>query len=302
VSVRLALLNLGLRLIERPHLARASPEDLRASFEFKAKWLFLPPRGTERKAITLGGLSALSVSGPWSEENRVLLYFHGGGYVFGSPDTHSALVARLARKAGARAVMPRYRRAPEHPFPAAWEDAVAAWDNLLVSGIPPETIILGGDSAGGGLALSLLGTLVERGGSLPRAAFAFSPLTDLTFSGPSIIENAASEAMLPVERCLEMQSLYLAGHAPDDPRVSPLKAQYSPDVPVWLCVGDTEILRDDTTRLADKLKAQGVEAKMELGHKLPHVWPFFAPLLPDANRTLADLADWLRRQWSQGGN
>ncbi|XDA98412.1 alpha/beta hydrolase [Sulfitobacter sp. LCG007] len=288
-------LNFGLRRIERQFLARAQPDELRRSFETKARLLTWAPRHTRRHAMELGGVPALRIEGPWVTEARVLLYFHGGAFVFGSPETHAALVARLARRAGVAAVLPRYRLAPEHPFPAALDDALSAFDGLLAEGVAPERIVLGGDSAGGGLALALLGSLVAQGGPLPAGLFAFSPVTDLTFSGASVVENRLREAMLPVERFPELQNLYLAGHPPEDPRASPLFADFSGAGPIWLSVGDGEMLRDDTLRLAERMRAQGVSVRVELGHDLPHVWPFFSPFLPEARRTLDALARWFRR-------
>ncbi|MDW4499009.1 alpha/beta hydrolase fold domain-containing protein [Sulfitobacter sp. D35] len=300
----LRLLNAGLRRFERPHLLNASPEKLRASFEFKARWLFPVPRGTRRTRIDLAGIDALRIEGPWVDDSdSVLLYFHGGGYVFGSPNTHAALVARLARAAGVAAVLPWYRLAPEHPFPAACDDVMLAWHGLVSSGVPAERIVLGGDSAGGGLALSLLGTLIARGEPRPRGLFAFSPLTDMGFTGGSIIENADRDPVMPADRIGELQIFYLSGQDPQDPRASPLHASFEGASPVWLCVGDTEILRDDTLRIAERMRVQGVDVTLETGRDLPHVWPLFGPLLPEANATIRRLAEWIRRlRAPQGGS
>ena len=145
----------------------------------------------------------------------VLLYFHGGGYVFGSPKTHRAMLARLAGLTGMRACLPTYGLAPERPFPAAIEDARTAYTGLLASGVSADQIVIGGDSAGGGLVLALLGDICARGLAKPAAVFAFSPLTDLTFSGDSFRTNANSDVVLPASRAQEMVGMYLQGADPD---------------------------------------------------------------------------------------
>ncbi len=290
------VLNRFLRWFEKRHLARVrDPAEIRAGFETKARFWFRPPRGSTFRRTELGGVPVLwAQAGPG--DRGVLLYLHGGGYVFGSPDTHRAMLARLSQLTGMRACLPDYRLAPEHAFPAAFDDARAVYDGLLADGIAPARIVLGGDSAGGGLALALLGDLVARGQPLPRAAFAFSPLTDMSFSGDSLRANAAADVMLPAARASEMADMYLQGHDPRDPRASPLFADFTGAPPVWLSVGDTEILLADTTRLAVRLRDQGVAVSLNIAQDLPHVWPLFQRLLPEADATLADLAQWIRRQ------
>ena len=298
MSLRLRLLNLGLRLFEKPFLARvATPQEVRAGFLRKARWYFHPPRGTSYSKVTLAAareIEAIGVRCGAVREDAVLLYFHGGGYVFGAPETHKAMLARLSREAGMAAVLPRYRLAPEHPFPAAPEDARAAWDGLVATGVAPERIVLGGDSAGGGLALSLLAALLQEG-VRPAGCFAFSPLTDLTVSGGSMTENVQSDVILPASRAQEMAGFFLAGADPADPRASPLFADFTGAPPVWLTVGNTEILRDDTLRLADRLLAQKVAVTLEVQKNHPHVWLIFQTFLPEARATLADLGTWIRR-------
>jgi acetyl esterase/lipase len=228
-------------------------------------------------------------------DDRVVLYFHGGGYVFGSPRTHAAMLARLARHGGLRAVLPEYRLAPEAPFPAAVEDARTAWAALLARGTAPGRVVIGGDSAGGGLALALLGDLLERGAPLPAGVFAFSPLTDLGFSGASFAANAAAEVLLPAARAAEMAALYLQGADPLDPMASPLFADFTGAPPVLLMAGDTEILLDDTRRMADRMRRQGVAVCEQIARDLPHVWPLFWRYLPEGDAALRTVAAWIRR-------
>jgi len=298
-------LNLILRLTEKPYLARVrDPKVIRASFERRARWLFRPPRGVPVVPTRLG-TGAGALEGFWvgarAEGGPVILYFHGGAYVFGSPRTHAALAARLAQLTGVPVCLPDYRKAPEHPFPVAVEDARAAFEALIASGIPAGRIVLGGDSAGGGLALALLGDLCARGAELPAASFAFSPLTDLGFSGESFRANAARDVMLPAGRDRDMAQMYLLGADPAQPLASPLMADFTGAGPVWLAVGDTEIMLDDTRRMAANLFRQGVTVEEIIARDLPHVWPFFWRYLPEGEATLCALAGWITRQsWRSG--
>jgi acetyl esterase/lipase len=194
-----------------------------------------------------------------------------------------------------QAVLPEYRKAPEHPFPAAPDDVRAGWEALIASGVDPSDIVLGGDSAGGNLALVLLSELIAEGAGLPRAAFTLSPLTDMTYSGASVAENAATDVILPAERSGELQQMYLQGHDPGDPRVSPLRAKFDGAPPVYIAVSTVEMLRDDGLRMADRLKAADVHVTVELGENLPHVWPMFRPMIPQADATLRNIAGWISR-------
>ncbi|KAA0909870.1 alpha/beta hydrolase [Aquicoccus porphyridii] len=287
------ILNRGLRLFEKRQLARArSHEKLRRSFEFKARLFFHAPRGSRVQADHLNGVPVEWVSGPGVARGAgpILLYFHGGGYVFGSPRTHRAMLARVSGLSGLPACLPQYRLAPEHPFPVAVEDALSTY--RAVAG-RPGGVILGGDSAGGGLALALLGEILRQGETLPKGLFAFSPLTDLSFSGASIEENAHADVMLPPGRFDEVTEMYLPQGEVQDPRASPLLADFAGAPPVWLTVGDTEILRDDTLRIAERMRDQGVVVEAVLEHDLPHVWPIFQPFLPEAMATLRGLARWI---------
>jgi len=287
------VLNRWLRLVERRALARArEPARLRASFERKAKLLFHPPRGTDMRDIRMNNVAALRLRPP-GPIHRTLLYFHGGAYIFGSPNTHSAMLAHIARAAQAEAILPHYPLAPEAPFPAAPQTARRAYDALNLG----NPVILGGDSAGGGLALSLLAQLIQDGAALPSAAFALSPLTDLTFSGVSFAANADQEVVLEPAQAARATGMYLPpGQAPDDPRASPLFADFTGAPPIWLCAGDTEVLLDDTRRMAARLSAQDVPVTQIIARDLPHVWPIFHNVLPEARATIADLGAWIKDQ------
>ncbi len=289
------ILNHWLVWFEKPVLARTATQDvMRRRFERSARMFFYGPRDVARHWRDLGAGEALWLEPEGADPTKVLLYFHGGGYIFGSPRTHAAMVSVLAKAAGVRAVLPVYPLAPEQPYPAAVDRAEDAYHALVASGISPENIVIGGDSAGGGLVLALLARLIQAGADLPAAVFALSPLTDLTLSGASLRVNARCDVMLPNNRVEEMAAAYLAGAAATDPQASPLFADFKGCPPVWIAVGDTEILLDDTRRIVPRMKAQGVSVQMHIAHDVPHVWPLFHNTLPEARQTLRQLAGWIR--------
>ncbi|QBF33594.1 alpha/beta hydrolase [Thalassococcus sp. S3] len=295
MSLRARLLNLNLRFMEKPYLAKASdPQMLRQGFEKKARFWFRPPQGARFENSTLGDIPTIRATVGSCVTDAAILYFHGGGYVFGSPKTHRAMLAHLSRRTGLPAYLPAYRLAPEHCFPAAVEDALAAYSALIAEWVPASRIILGGDSAGGGLALSCLAEILREGLDRPAGCFALSPLADLTFSGASFADNAKAEVMLPAHRASEMVALYLNGRPAADPRATPLHAVFDGAPPVYLTAGDTEILLDDTRRMTSHLRAQNVEVTERIRRDLPHVWPIFHGLIPEAGETLDEVADWIR--------
>ena len=285
MSVRLTLANFLLRHGERRALARIQePAKIRRRMELQTKLFFRPKRGTliTREALALGenSVSALKIG---KGDQGTLLYFHGGAYIFGSPNTHNRLVAKLAKDSALSAYSVAYRLAPEHPFPAAIDDALIAYQALLGRGV--SNIILAGDSAGGGLALALLHAILAKKLPPPKAVIAFSPLTDQTLQSASIEENAKSEVMLPAERMAEVRDMYLTdGYK--NPLASPLFGDFHGAPPVFLSVGTKEILRDDALAMAAKLRRQGVPVTLEIVENAPHVWPFFHGLLPEADATL----------------
>ena len=289
MSFRLRLLNRVLHHVEKPRLATVEqPESGRKAFRLQ-RHLFREPAFATFLPDRLGGVPAL-----WSNvrihRDGVILYLHGGGYLLGGPSTHRALGARLSELTGLRVCLPRYRLAPEHPFPAAPEDAWAVWQALLDRGYPADRIVIGGDSAGGGLALSLLSRICAGGGPRPAGLFAMSAWTDLTLSGASLQDNAGRDRLLPVNQIGLTRDAYLGGADPSDPTASPLFADYPGCPPVFLQVAETEILRDDSLRMADALRQQGSEAELDLWGDLPHVWPIFQGWLPEADEALDRIA------------
>lgn len=307
MSRRLALINFLLRLVARPRLARTTdPVAARADFERTARLGFRIPPLTLRLPGHVRGEAegAREVPGLWiscgqAQPRRVILYLHGGAYVTGSPETHVGVVARLSKVSGLRAFVPDYRLAPEHPAPAALEDALAAWDGLYALGYDPDRIVLAGDSAGGGLAFALLAELCARG-TPPAMIVAFSPWTDLTGRGASIAANAGTESLLPASRFSELVKLYAGKIARDDPRLSPLFARFPGAPPAFLQVSDSEILRDDTLRMAERLKQQGAEVTLQIWPGAPHVFQIFDGWLPEARRALNEAGQAIRARVNPG--
>ncbi|MBT8200246.1 MAG: alpha/beta hydrolase [Acidimicrobiia bacterium] len=267
----------------------------RADAERFSKLLIQAP-SSQFEQIDAGGVPAERLTFSDVEPVRMLLHLHGGGYVVGSPRTHRALVSRLARRISADAVIPDYRLAPEHPFPAAVEDATAAYVSLLDEGVPPSRIVVSGDSAGGGLAASLLVNLRDKGHALPGAAVLLSPWTDLTLSSPSLYDPEIADPMLHVEGASHAAAAYLADTPPDHPLASPVFADLTGLPPLLIHVGDSEILIDDAKRLARRADEAGVDVKLEVWRDQIHVFHALGPFSPIARQALDAIADFAERQ------
>ncbi|MGF1447105.1 MAG: alpha/beta hydrolase fold domain-containing protein [Pikeienuella sp.] len=290
------LVNLALRIAVKPRLARVSdPMVLRKSLDRAARRLFRSPPGVRRHWETVPGEPPLRMLGlePAGAGTAMLLYFHGGVYVAGSPDTHAHLAARIAQAGGMRALLPAYRRAPEHPFPAALDDALAAYRTLLDRGLSPDRIALAGDSAGGGLAAALLVAIEAAALPGPAALAVFSPWADMTGRAPSLRQNARKDPMLPAHRLHDAVEMVLQGADPTDPRASPALARYGRPPPALIFASEDEILRDDAKALAAALASGGAPVRLVLKPRLPHAWPVLADLLSAGERTARDAGRFL---------
>ncbi len=248
----------------------------------------LPKEVTFHNAI-IGG-----INGEWAERstpaNTTMMYIHGGGFVACSPQTHRPITAALARR-GFRVFAPTYRLAPEFPFPAAVDDVVAAWRALRQQVEGP--IVVAGESAGGNLALALMISLRDRGENLPAAAALFSPATDFTGTGDSHRENSRRDAMFRPEILEQFRLAYLGGADPKNPLVSPLYADLNGLPPLFIEVGQREVLRDDAVRLAERAKNAGVRAELKVWPVVPHVWQMADSFIPEARRSLDAAANFL---------
>ena len=234
------------------------------------------PAGVSTQAVDAGGVPAEWVVPDAADENRVLLYLHGGGYCIGSIVTHRNIAALVAKASGARTLLIDYRLAPEHPFPAALDDAVSAYEWLLQTGVDPARLAVAGDSAGGGLSAALLVALRDRGLALPACAGLISPWTDLSGSGDSITTRAERDPSVTWPSLQRMANWYLAGQDPKEPLASPLFADHAGLPPLLVQVGDEEILLDDSTRLAARAEEAGVDVTLEVCEEMCHVWHGFA--------------------------
>jgi len=225
---------------------------------------------------------------------RVILYFHGGAYVAMSARTHRAITSRLASWSDASLFAVDYRLAPEHPFPAALDDAVAAYRALIAAGTPASNIAAAGDSAGGGLALALLLALRDAGELPPAAGVLFSPWTDLACTGESIVANDAADA-LSFGAWVGAQAQYYLGDTPaTHPLASPLYADLTGLPPLLIQVSDSEVLLDDSRRLAEKATQAGVATTLQIWPGVPHGWQMFAPFLPEGRAALRDASAFMR--------
>ncbi|WP_024511252.1 alpha/beta hydrolase [Bradyrhizobium sp. ARR65] len=224
---------------------------------------------------------------------RHLLYLHGGAYISGAPAHYRHFTWRIADAFKACVWALEYRLAPEHPFPAALDDAVAAHTWLLHNTPDASRLFVMGDSAGGGLMLGLLLRLRDEGRTLPSAGVALSPWTDLALTGRSLRENAASDPMLNAHHLPIFADYYLAGADPRAPYASPLYGNPGGLPPVLIQVGGDEILRDDAVRMAEKLQSQNPLSRLEVWPRMPHVWQLFVPFLPEANRAIAQIGDFI---------
>ena len=294
MSWQLRILRPFLKTVIKPLIGlAANPVTARKVFDLTTRFLsYTPPF-----SLMLGQAGARGgrwISNGQVHSRRVVLYFHGGGYIVGSPRSHQGMLARLSVFSKTRVFAPNYRLAPDAGFPAQIDDAVAAWQSLHAQGYAHGDIILGGDSAGGGLALALL-ALMCQDGQPPAGCFVFSPWTDLNLSGQSLRSNKKSDQLLPVARIAELRDMVLQGADPNDPRASPLLASFPNCPPVFFQVSQTEILLDDTLRMADSLRQQGVKVSVDLWPDLPHVAALFQGYLPEADETLSRVGKFIRQ-------
>ena len=247
----------------------------------------------ETERVGVNGTPAKWISAPESQENRVILYLHGGGYLFGSARTHRVMLAHMARASKARVLALDYRLAPEIPFPAPVEDSVSAYRWLLDQGISAKKMVIGGDSAGGGLAIAALVALRSVGEPMPAAGVCISAWTDMESTGQSHTTNAESDPSVSKERLLKIAKVYLAGKDPTAPLASPIHADLTGLPPLLLQVGSIEVLLDDSTLLKSRAKAAGVSVEMEVWDDMPHVWHHYAPILPEARKAIGRIGEFV---------
>jgi len=251
------------------------------------------------EAVDADGVSAEWTDAPGADPRRVIFYLHGGGYNIGSIESYRHFVGRMSRASKARVLSVGYRLAPEHPFPAAVDDAVTAYRWLLGQGIPASRIVISGDSAGGGLALAAMIRLRDEGDRLPAAAVCMSPSTDLAKEGESMRTRAHLDPIVRIDTS-SAHALRYVGEGGDfkHPLASPLYADLRGLPPLLILVGTNETLLDDSTRVADKARAAGVEVEIEIWEDMVHIWPFFAAVLPEGQRAIERMGNYIRGRFS----
>ncbi|HEV3424998.1 MAG TPA: alpha/beta hydrolase [Paraburkholderia sp.] len=251
-----------------------------------------PLRGEWLEPAVTGTIDTAGATG--TRGTPTILYMHGGGYYFCSPRSHRSLVFGLATRAGAPAFSLDYRLAPEHRFPAALDDAMTAYRYLIAGGTPAGSIVIAGDSAGGGLALATLVALRDAGDPLPAGGLLFSPWTDLAASGASIRTNDGVDPMFSGSAVGRAARVYLGDAPANHPYASPVYADLQGLPPLFIQAGSTEVLLDDSRRVAENALAAGVAVELQVWPKMPHVWQIFAPFIPEARRALDGAAGFVR--------
>jgi len=254
-----------------------------------------PPAGD----IRLEPINANGVAAEWSlalgsDPSKVLLFFHGGGYCSGSIVSHRGMVTEAGRAARARTLAVGYRLAPEHPFPAAIEDARSAYRFLLDQGVAPSKIAIAGDSAGGGLTLALMTRVRDAREPLPACAWLVSPWVDLQMTGASLADKAVTDPLISKSYLEELASAYLAGADPTNPLVSPLNADLAGLPPLLVQVGSAETLLDDAVRIARRAGAADVRVNLEIWPHMIHAWHLWAAQLEAGRRAIASAGAFIR--------
>jgi monoterpene epsilon-lactone hydrolase len=269
----------------------------RANFE---KMLSAQPLADDASTTLgeLGGVPVLNIETGEASHDAVMLWFHGGWYVIGSPRTSAGLSSDLARRVDAKVISVDYRLAPEHPYPAALQDATAAYRGLLDSGVDPRSIAIVGESAGGGLAVALLASLAENGLAQPAAAFLLSPWTDLTLSGETMTSKVGIDPVFTREKVSVRAADYVGSTDPADPSISPIFADLLGLTPILIQAGSHEVLLDDSIRLARRAAIDDVAVTLDVTPGVPHGFQAFAAILDEGDAALARAAAFLDQHLS----
>jgi epsilon-lactone hydrolase len=258
---------------------------LRASFEEVMRQVPVAP-DVRKTLITVGGIGAVEVTIDGTDPTDVILYFHGGVYVIGSAEASVPLVADLARRTATKVITVDYRLAPENPYPAALQDARAAYEGLLQQGVDPGRIALAGESAGAGLAVATLLALRDAGKTLPSSAFLMSPYADLTLSGESLVDKEALDPLLTPDGLRRRVTDYVADADASDPYISPVQGDLAGLPPMLIQVGSHEILLSDAIRLAARAATADVAVTLDVVPGVPHVFQAYAAVLDEGNAAL----------------
>lgn len=291
-------INLVLRLNTVRHPSRCDVADFRRTAARVDRWFARRPPGIDIREGRLGAIPATRIRQAVGTPRGILFLIHGGGWCLHTPRLHTGLAGRLALALNVEAVLPRYRLAPEHPFPAAGDDCLAAWQALLETGINPADVILAGDSAGGALALGLLAALRERDAAMPACTLLLSAATDLTTIGRSVIDNERSDAMFGIPALFLFRHWYIGEHNPGDARISPYWGDFQDFPPLFFQASGSEMLLDNSRLAEVKARRQGVQTRLSVWPGMPHDFTLF-PFLPEARSGIAEQAAFVR--WVRAG-
>ena len=298
MSVRLSISNFYMKMTVKPFLQKNSdPVRVRKWLENQAKFFFRAPQNFWKTPTTFEA-KGKCVKGLWvgcGKDNifeGVLIYIHGGAFIFGSSTTHMKLAARMASELNFKAALPDYRLAPEHKYPDALNDVITTYRSILDSGLPSSQVILAGDSAGGTLTLQLINYILKEKLDIPAAAVLLSPLTDLTFKANSISENKKTEVILPIEQIDFVKESYLG--STDPKAISPIHLEYNGSCPILIHVSESEILLDDSTNLHKKLLVDQVNVTLDIEKNTPHVWHLLYGYFPEARESLSKISKFLQ--------
>jgi acetyl esterase/lipase len=242
------------------------------------------------------GISVEVITAPGAGDGATIIWFHGGGYTIGSHNSHRTMISRISRASGARALSVDYRLAPKHRFPAALDDGLTVYRWLLSAGADPQRIVVGGDSAGGGLAIALMVSLRDGGEPLPGASVGMSTWCDLTMSGNSVEANADTELLVPPRVLTLFADAYMGEEDRANPFASPVFADLSGLPPLLLLVSDAESLLDDSKALANAARAAGVDVSLEVSEGLIHHWPIYAGNVPEGQQAIDRIGEFVRAQ------
>lgn len=290
-ALKESYLSISARLAANPQMDIATLRNMLDSLESLAA----EPTDVTYEDVDADGITAILVTPAGCSTDHVIVYSHGGGCVTNSASSHRKVAAHLAKAAGIQAIVPVFRLAPEHPFPAQLDDLVTVHGWLSDSGFHPSNIVTAGDSAGGNLAIASVLQLRDLGLPLPTAIVGFSPWLDMEITGATMQSNAETDALVSRDVSEMMASLYLGDTARTEPLANPLYADLAGLPPIFLSAGGAETLRDNAERFHDLAKAAGVDTELEIQSNQQHVYVFMAGRSEEADTTIANAGRWLRR-------
>ena len=300
MSLRFKVAAFVSKLFFKPALAHIrNLQRMRNYLDFVTKMNGINPKGAHYETATLIH-NDQTVPVVWASlanpsQSHVLLYIHGGGFIFGSVDTHKHMAADIAGQLGIRAVLPDYRLAPEHLYPKGFDDVVTSYQALLEMGYEPQNIIIGGDSAGGNLAFALLAYIKTNNLPMPACAFTFAALTDLSNTADSITRNAQKDCVLAADRFSEINATYAPDQDIKSPYLSPVFADFKGAPPILMQASEGEILIDDSRAMLKVLTNQGVDAKLSVFGNSFYVFQILRGLVPEANQALTEVVAFIKQ-------